>query len=447
MSFIVLILGIIATILAAATLSYISMATMVGPWIAPAIVLASSVVLKFRKIKIEQGEQVKELAIIQTIGSVGGIVGVGIGFSLPTLYFLDVNTFNNFIKNPIYFFIVMFFLCISAGGFGIWLAHTFANKLLVKEKLSFPVSKLIYEIITSQSQAKQAKQMLAGFSLSWIICFLRDGFLKFKGFLPKNFFVLPSLFGKEFAIATMPMLWAIGYISGLSIVLPLFVGLVSKYLILWPLNNHSLYLPVKFFDVFEFEDFVTAFASGLVVSEFVLGLTGIPKLILSKIKNFKVDNFRVDNFFNSVKNNNLKNNFKYLLDIELIITVFLSFAFLTYFKFSFLSQILLLIFIVLATYQLIYIGGKIGLVTFGRFATFVMLPMMLIFKLDYLQITLLVVFFNVCAAVASDLLFDYKVGQLSGIEFKKIKKYQWIGLLFTALSIVYFFGFYFQLFK
>ncbi len=428
MTLIVLVLGIISTILAAASLSYISMATMVGPWIAPAIVLASSIVLKLRKRKDSESNKIKNLAIIQTIGSVGGIVGVGIGFSLPTLYFLDKQLFDNLINNPISFFVFIFFLCIAAGGFGIWLAHLFADKLLVKEKLSFPVSKLIYEIITSQSHGKQAKQLFWGFSSSWIICFFRDGFLRFKGFLPKNFYLFPSLFGKEFAIATMPMLLAIGYISGMSIVLPLFVGLLSKYLILLPLNNHSLYLPFKFFDVFNFEDFVTAFASGLVVSEFLLGLTGLPKLIWSKIKNFNLD-------FNLIKNKNLKNNFKYFLDIELIITLFLSFAFLTYFKFSFFSQILLLIFVVLATYQLVYIGGKIGLVTFGRFATFVMLPMMLIFKLDYLQITLLVVFFNVCAAVASDLLFDYKVGQLSGIEFKKIKKYQWIGLFFTAISI------------
>jgi uncharacterized oligopeptide transporter (OPT) family protein len=93
------------------------------------------------------------------------------------------------------------------------------------------------------------------------------------------------------------------------------------------------------------------------------------------------------------------------------------------------------------------LGGKIGLITFGRFATFIMIPMMILFKLNFMQITLLVVFFNICAGVASDLLFDYKVGQLCDIEFKKIYKAQWLGLIFTALTIGFFIWLLFNTFQ
>ena len=90
---------------------------------------------------------------------------------------------------------------------------------------------------------------------------------------------------------------------------------------------------------------------------------------------------------------------------------------------------------IIATYQISYLGGKIGLVQFGRFATFVMIPTMFIFRLDAVQITLLCVFVSVCAATATDLLFDYKVGELCEVEFSRIYRYQWLGLLVTALGL------------
>jgi hypothetical protein len=450
MNLFILIPGIVFAVLSAAILSYVSMATMVGPWIAPAIVLASSIILKFRRTKSTQGQMNKELAIIQTIGSVGGIVGVGIGFTLPTLYFLDSALFNNLLSNPFHFIIFIAFLCIAAGGFGIWLARLLANKFIIKDDLSFPVSHLIHKMITSQSQTKQAKSMFYGFSVSWVISFLRDGILKFQGILPKSFYVFPSIFGKNIGITIMPMLWAIGFITGIKIVLPLFIGLLSKYLVLWPINNHSLHLPIKLFNPLSNNDFVTAFASGLVVCELILGLLKYPNIIWNKTKNFSGFNYLKKFFFKSLDLHSdrlsrvkkpvalyrgVKNGFKLLLNLEFIFVLVVSLFFLTYLKFSFISQILLLIFIVLATYQISFLAAKLGLVTFGRFATFIMIPMMMLFKLNALQITMICVFFNVCAAAASDLLFDYKVGQLCSVNFKKIHRYQWLGLIVTSFTI------------
>lgn len=438
MNFFIIIPGIFFAILAAAILSYISMATMVGPWIAPAIVLASSIILKLRRKFVDQVSINKELAIIQTIGSIGGIIGVGVGFSLPTLYFLDKNVFDSLLVSPLYFSSFIAFLCIAAGGFGIWIARVLANKFIIKENLSFPVSKLIHNIITSQSQNQQARSMFGGFSLAWIISFLRDGLFRFKGLLPKVFYVFPNFLGRNLGIAIMPMLWAIGFIAGTGIVFPLFVGLVSKYLVLWPLNNHSIYLPIKIFSALPEGEFVMAFASGLVVSELILGLVKYPGIILDKIKNFSGFNY-LDNLKSiSLKKSNFKEGIKLILNLEFIFVFFLSIAFLSYLKFSFFSQIILLIFIVMATYQISFLAGKLGLVTFGRFATFIMIPMMMIFNLTAMQITMLCVFFSVTAAAASDLLFDYKVGQLCSVDFKKIHRYQWLGLIATSLTLGFF---------
>ena len=451
MNLFVILPSIIFTMFASASIAYISMATMVGPWIAPTLVLMSSIVLKMRPIPKSRHETNKEMALIQTVGSVGGIVATGIGFSLPTLYFLDPHVFNSWLKSPLYFCFVIAAICFSAGGLGIWLARCFAQKFIEKDKLDFPVSKIIYKMITSQTQQKQAKGMFFGFATTWLICFLRDGVLWFKGLLPRIFYIFPNVFGKELLFAICPMYLAIGFITGVGIAIPLLIGMICKYLVLYPINHHSLYLPFKLFPVLSDTAFITAFCSGLVVSELILGLLKYPGIIYKKIKNFS----RYD-FWNKIES--FKENFKtnpearsqrrrLFLHIEPISVLVASFALFKYLNFSFLSQILLLLFIVMATYQISFLGGKIGLITFGRFATFIMIPMMLLFKLNFIQITFLCVFFNVCAASASDLLFDYKVGQLCNIDFNKIHQYQWLGLLITSLCIGLFLWLFFTNFE
>jgi uncharacterized oligopeptide transporter (OPT) family protein len=427
--------GAFFAILATAILSYISIATMVGPWIAPAIVLVSSAFLRLRKKQKSRGETDKELALIQTIGSVGGIVGMALGFSLPTLYFLNPELFNNLLKTPFYFCSIITFVCVAAGGFGIWLARCFAYRFIETKQLSFPVSQLIYRIITAQTHEKQTKSTFWGFGLSFVVGFLRDGLFRFEGILLKSYEILPTIFKNELSISLSPMLWAIGFIVGIKNIFPLFIGMLSKYFILYPINKHAEFLPFSFFSPFSFDVFVTAFCSGLVLSELVFHLVKISKKIVCcssqswhEFSSMLRAAVSTKKYFLFLKN----------ISLELIIALLLSSGFLFYFKFTFVSQLLLMTLIVIATYQIGYLGGQIGLVTFGRFATFVMIPMMLLFKLDFVQVTFLCVFFNVCAGVASDLLFDYKVGQLCEIDFKVIRKYQWIGLIVASLCVGFF---------
>ena len=124
-----------------------------------------------------------------------------------------------------------------------------------------------------------------------------------------------------------------------------------------------------------------------------------------------------------------------LKNIEPIVLLGSAFIFLYALGFMLIHQILFLSLMIIFSYQLSYLSAKIGLVPFGRFATFVMIPMILFFKLDHFQITFVCVFFNICAAAATDLLFDYKVGKLCDIDFKRIYRFQWLGLISTSLVI------------
>ena len=70
-----------------------------------------------------------------------------------------------------------------------------------------------------------------------------------------------------------------------------------------------------------------------------------------------------------------------------------------------------------------------------------------------MQIVLLLIqahssfFVSVCGGVASDLLFDYKVGQMCNIKFNRMHCYQWFGLIVTSLSMGFFLWILFTTFK
>jgi uncharacterized oligopeptide transporter (OPT) family protein len=448
-------LSVILTLFASAVLAYISMATMIGPWIAPTLVLFSAFILRLVFSKQKNEDRNKDIAIIQTVGSVGGIVATAVGFTFPTLYFLDPDLFKRLLSSPLMFCGLIAFTCMAAGGLGIWLARSFANKLMYKENFSFPVSELIKETIIASSCNKKIKQLAAGFASSGAICLLRDGFslgrfFKIKNVLPsKDYFLFRGVLGKAFHITIVPMFWAIGFIIGPAIAMPLLVGMLSKYAVAIPLVHHAKVLPFRLFPVMDVRTFISAFSAGLVVSEVLFGMLKYPKIIWNSVKfysGFKVIDRvpflkrlfkRKDESIEEViTNEEVVSKPKELRKkIEAVLVFGAAILFFSVLKFPLLSQVLILGLTVIATYQISFLGAKIGLVQFGRFATFVMIPTILLFKLSAFQITMLCVFVSVAGAASSDLLFDYKIGQYFDIDFKRIQRNQWLGLAITALGL------------
>ncbi len=439
MGVLLIILSIVLTWFACAVLSYVSIATMVGPWVAPSLVLITAVFMKIGRKKRKEEDIHQKIALVQTVGSVGGLIATAVGFTFPTLYFLDAKLFNQWMETPLAFFALIGSACIAAGGLGLWLARSFANRMVIKEQLAFPVSDLISETIVASSGREKIMQLLKGFSLTGIICFFRDGlkvgkFLQIRPIMPtKNFFLFKTFLGKHLHFSIIPMFWAVGYIAGPAIVMPLLIGLISKYVIVYPLVNYAHLLPFRLFAPTTTMGFVMALCAGLAISEALLGVLKWPKMFKDLIRSVWKPNF-LDRI-KSIKLFQKKDSKSGFKIFEAALAIAVSFAFLSYCKFSFPAQLFIILATILTTYQISYFGAKIGLVPFGRFATFVMLPSLLMFKLDAFQITMLCVFVVICGAASSDLLFDYKIGQTFNISFNKIYKYQWFGLLITAVSL------------
>ncbi len=464
MDIFVIVLGIIFTVLSVAILSYISMATMLGPWIAPTLVLLGSLFIKFKRTDGSVQKMRRNILLAQAIGAGGGIIAVGIGFSVPILYFLDPYTFNNWIQNACYFCTMASAICFAAGSYGILLGRNFAHNFIVTKKLPFPVSKLTYSVISSQEQTQQLKQLLGGTISTVIFSFLRDGAGKIAGVLPRTIYFFKSFVGDSLALALWPTLWSMGFVVGLPIVMPLVVGMISKHLVLYPLNHHAEFLPFALFQPLAQGSFVLAFCSGLVVSELVLGVLKNPYAIVNTFTRYTRSLAQSKHTFlrfirsygkdpsrrspspkapeqplgengEDVRPSFIHGFSSFLKKVEPLLAIAASCAVLSYLGFSLIAQVTLLIFVALATYEISYIGCDIGLIQFGRFASFVLLPMLLLFKLNFIQVTAICVFFNICAAVASDLLFDYKTGTYCDLDRSEIHIGQWIGLLVTSLTV------------
>jgi len=415
-------IAIIFSTLSTAILAYVAMATPIGPWMEMTLVLIGTIIFKLCCTSLNA--RMQGLALATAAGGIGAAVAMACAFSFPTLYFLDPITFNSWISQPFYFAAILAGLVIAAGSFGMLIAYYFQGKLLSDPAMIFPIGQMVYNMISVQNQLKKAIQLAIGAAGAVGLGMLQA----FTALIPARLSLLPAFSLGIFhlpAVSTrtdmIPMFWAIGFTTGHVIALPLLVAVIAKLALVDPVH-------LLFFKNLRHTDYILAFGAGMAVQGAALSLFDIPK-ILHKSSARLLGNASSFLFFNQLNSSLL---------IPLLLLAF-SGAFLTYFSFSWLAQIYLLAFTVLCTYQLLIIAGRLGIAPLGRFATFVMVPGLLLFGFSAAQTTLLATFVEITGVVAVDTLFGQKVAQLAQIKSSKMLLYQIVGLLVSALAMGFIF--------
>jgi hypothetical protein len=419
-------LVVIFSFFSTAVMSYISMATPIGPWIAPTITLLSLLIFKLFSVK----NPTRSLVLVTTASSIGGIVATACGFSYPTLFFLDPILFNSWMESPGYFAMIMTGISFSAGSFGLVFANVFEKQLIEKQELPFPIGQLVYKMIAASTHIKKAYELMAGFVGTTLFCILQDGISTFTGFIPRLYVLVDEFQWSVFMVPRVefmmwPMLWAIGFVTGHVIAIPLAVGALAKVILVDPVNQ-------LYFDGLTNVEFVLAFASGMVVHGAVTGFMSLRGTLHSSV--------------GWMRHNVLRGNFHkidtstYSLEAfrshsGLAVPVISSVILFTYFQMPFASQLFVLLGAFACTYQIAVIAGKIGLAPLGRFATFVMIPAMLIFNVNYIHIVFIATFIEVAGGVAADILFGRKVAYLAQVDRKQVIAFQWLGLVVSSLAI------------
>ncbi len=442
MNLFILLLSIFLTVISTATLVYISIATMIGPWIAPTLVLFSSGFLALAMRGTSRVRVNQYLAIIQSVAAGGGALGIGIGFTFPMLYFLDQALFQELLADPFVFSLKFGFSCLAAGGLGITLGSLFTNNLVMVQELPFPASSITYNVIKSSSNIQHAWNLFLGCLTACLIYILQHGFFVIPAFLPFAITLVPPSYAQGIVLALSPLSWSLGFTAGLKIAFPLLVGALSKMLFVFLLHErnawviaYSSYRPTA-------ENILTGFCTGLILSEIIMGLLPSLMIFLQRIGSLPswwrqvtgelINWQRAFRFYERLKglcHNLVPHSF------ELACVLGMSVIMLSFLGFSLPMQFVLLASTTIATYYICLIGGEIGMIQFGRFSTFVIIIMMALFNLNALQITTVGLFFSLCAATSSDLLFDYKIFQLAHMPTDKVKLHQWLGLVVASLSV------------
>ncbi|MBY0110011.1 MAG: hypothetical protein K2X90_02790 [Candidatus Babeliaceae bacterium] len=401
-------------------MSFIAMAVPVGPWIDVTLVLLGMffVRLFFKNISVANNNQI--LGYSTGASAIGGSVATACGFAFPTLYFLNPKLFVVLLNNPANFIILIAMLIISAGGLGMLIAHIVAPSLLADSSMTFPIGQMAYSLMTVGNSIRKAYELIAGLAMAFVVNIAQ----LFTDIVPEKiiflkkialgYFIIPSVILRSDWVL---MLLAIGFVTGHVIAIPLAIGVLIKFFAADPLQQ-------TFFCNLAVEDFFFAFCSGIVLQSTFMSMIELPNYILTFFKK----NSQKSVLFDGIRLDHLQGA---ILASFLLLTIF----FLWSLNFSFISQIYLLFFTSLCTYQIAIIGGKTGLAPIGRFATWVMVPFLMLFGFDALQVTIVATFVEISGMVVVDTLFGRKMAQLASLDNKKMALYQVGGLVLSAVTV------------
>lgn len=421
-SLVVSLISILLSIFSTIVMGYVALATPIGPWIAPTLVF---IVLLCSRLCIRV--TVPSTAYAVSAGSIGGILATACAFSFPTLYFLDPILFNSWMSFPLFFVSVLGGFCFLAGLFGFLIADISEKELIDKQDLSFPIGQLIYKMILAQENVYKAYQLMAGFCAAALYALLQRGCFGLGSIIPKTITLLPSFQVLIFCIPRViinldiaPMVWAIGFITGHVIALPLAVGACATICVTGPLQR-------LLFSHVSSVEFMLAFCSGIVLWTTLTGIMTMPRQLINGIRQ-SVVSLKTDASFLE-KNVHARS----IILSALMGCVFILFF--SYFSFPWYLQLYLVVCAGITTYQIASIAGRIGLALLGRFATFVMVPAMLIFNLSYVQLVFIATFVEISGGVAADILFGRKLARLADISREKMRYFQLIGLFISSAII------------
>jgi len=386
-----IIIAIIMAALSSFIMVYLTIVTPLGPWIGPVLALCVVSLYKCGS---------SHCALPVASGSIAGIIATAYGFSFPTFFFLDQTHFKIFMHNPYTAFFLMGAAILSLGFFGLVWAWVCANYFLHSAEYNFPIGQVIHTLLTTQEWVVKRMYLLMGacVAISYHV----------------THYVL-GIFGVLRFSACLPLLMSLGFVAGAAIAIPLVVGMVLQCLVI-PVMHSSMFSYVSR------HDFIFGFASGLVLSTFVAGLAekfwtlkGSPFIFFKRTAMVQCVTYK---------------------DLLWIVGALVGvISFFSYVGYPWYLQCYLIGSIVVATYSVVAIAGKVGMALLGRFATFVMAPALFFFKRDPFLIMLIALSVEIVSGVAVDALFSYKVGQLSGIKRNKIFYYQLLGLCVAAVAI------------
>lgn len=405
-----LFLSILFSIVSTGMMSYLAMTTQLGPWVAPVFVVVSMVLMMpffdARWFK-------KHVVITIAAGSVGGMVGICLGLSIPSFYFLHHHLFIRWLSTPWIFILIISGFVLCAAAFALLIATTIKDRVLAKSTARFPMVQLVHNVIFIETQKMAQVFMLMGISFAsmWNIVML---------------FARSALSPMIVQMSVMPMLLSVGFVAGIVIAPPVLLGLATRVFFIETLHQYIV-------TTISSHVFLITFASGMLITwlcQFAIKMLLFQKLKAMFSYNFwtqKVDNMRW---------------YAYSLLILCAVILLLSL-----WGATLIAQWYVIAMIVLLSWYLVQIVAEVGVVEVDSYVWFIVLPLIYFASLSSLTIVAIAVFATLCLGLVIDCLFSYKLAKLSNIEFASVFKYQIISAVVSAFSVGVFFWWYSKTFE
>ena len=381
-------------------MSYMTMNTELGPWVAPLFIVMCTM---FAIPLLSRRLFAKYATIMIAAGSIGGMVGMCLGLSIPSFYFVHKAEFLMMMARPLHFagLISMFVLC--AGAFAFVLAYLLKDHLIIEKKLPFPMVKLLHDIISIDSKSSMSsghRLMLSGLGLVSVFNML-------------TMMARPVLHVFRAQIHIIPFMMTAGFVAGRLTLIPVCIG-VGTRILAFQFVHH------QFFASMHEIEFLITFCSGILLALF-LRVWLHSFVIYRQIKDF---------FPKSIK--------LFMQDWRLLLlgvgTFLCSCVPLYFCGVSWEILIYLMSFLIITCWNIARILGQIGVVDIVSFSWFIILPLIYgVIAIPSSSVVAAALFAMLCLGMVIDLIFSYKLASLAKISYQKILQYQLLGFVTTIL--------------
>ncbi len=388
--------SVVAAITAASIMSYVALATPLGPWIEPVLVLSLLAIMRLAR----QRHNTDLLVAVSASGGVAGIAAVACSFSYPTLFFLEPALFGQWLAAPFCFMGGLASLIITTGGIAFVLVELCQEQFLGREDLPFPLVKLVSKLVSVHDNAPPRSTQ---FCKGVVGCLMVTGAQKLM--------VSSSLSSDS------SLLVALGYGIGHTIALPLAVGCLMKLTLLDGLKNLFTQVSAR--------QLVFAWCAGMV------GYGALESVIhmVRSLSFYRLRSVRLTEFVKAPQ------GFVWSGAFGIPVVLVSSGLVLRFFTFSWPSIIFLWIATIIGAHQLLLIGAKIGLAPLGRYALLITLGGLAFFRFTSVHLSIAATFVELCGGIAVDLMFGRKLANLTESERVPVRLCQAIGLIIGALTV------------
>lgn len=383
-----------------AMMSFLVMHWSMGPWFGPIfVVVCMALVIPFISRKWFQEHAMVTIAT----GSIGGMVGLCLGMTIPAFYFLHKGEFLTWIMTPVWFAGVISLLVFCAGLLAFFITYLIKDHFIGDDQLPFPVAKLVYDIVSLEQYAPEHQLMWIGVGISTL----------WNSILFAFRFALQAFIMN---LQIIPLLFSVGFMAGHLVTIPAIIGIINRLIALDILHAY-------FFEEIPSKEFLVMFCLGMLVVQILYSFFLFISWFLHR--NDDVGTMRVlirlkdrllDNFFGGVV-------------IVLLSSILLCALGVHVYELLFVFPVLILIALNVAR-----IVGVIGIIDINGFVWCVLLPLLYCSDISSLNVLLVATFVTLCLGMVIDLIFSYKLTRLAQISYSYVLRYQMIAFFVVVIT-------------